>query len=531
MGDELRGEVDDVVALSDSFLRARRIASHAFPGAGFWGFACLIAWALSIYTGEFFITDWSSTVQMLTTQSYVVSMTVLSVTIIVVAILHNRAFRFIRSSRWMLLAGLLASVGTLLAVVAARGGIEGSFFFVGSALTGAATGLIYMRCAFLFVELSPRDSIIAAAMVQIIAFLIYTFVISLNNKSVALVMLLCLPVAAVALTFCGNNPDEQTQGDGSRTLPKGFWRLLVGAFVLAAAFCFIRGYFPNSIRVEEFAVSRDVTTTVCIGAYILLILICMFLRDSYKTGQLCYWLLVAITFVFVLAPIVGLNTVDMGTFFGSATMLVNLTIWSILSGIVYKSGSSFLRVFGFGFAALSLGSAVGWFVGGNLYPYVGTDLFVFVNAALVIAVLAVALVIFSQSDFIAMANPPEIEREEIGEEGGSFESKDRLKGGLEQGSGSFRPRWRVRMECLADRYALSERETEVFKLMAKGKSAQNIAEEIGVSYNTARTHVRNVYSKCGIHSRNELQMLVDREEPAEGAMCEKSESQPWLRDR
>lgn len=57
---------------------------------------------------------------------------------------------------------------------------------------------------------------------------------------------------------------------------------------------------------------------------------------------------------------------------------------------------------------------------------------------------------------------------------------------------------------------LTVRECEVLLLMQTGRSAPAIAEKIGVSQNTVRFHAKNLYSKLGIHSRQELIDLVDK---------------------
>ena len=66
---------------------------------------------------------------------------------------------------------------------------------------------------------------------------------------------------------------------------------------------------------------------------------------------------------------------------------------------------------------------------------------------------------------------------------------------------------------LAGEYKLTERETEVFVLMGKGKNARVISEELFVSYNTARTHVRNIYTKLGISSRTEFNTFIEGKSP------------------
>lgn len=63
-------------------------------------------------------------------------------------------------------------------------------------------------------------------------------------------------------------------------------------------------------------------------------------------------------------------------------------------------------------------------------------------------------------------------------------------------------------EELARRAALTEREADVLLLLARGRDGRYIAEDLSISYNTARTHVKHVYSKLGVHSQQELIDLV-----------------------
>jgi DNA-binding NarL/FixJ family response regulator len=51
--------------------------------------------------------------------------------------------------------------------------------------------------------------------------------------------------------------------------------------------------------------------------------------------------------------------------------------------------------------------------------------------------------------------------------------------------------------------ALSERETEVLVLAARGLPNARIAEELGISEATVKRHPANVYQKIGVRSRSE----------------------------
>jgi DNA-binding NarL/FixJ family response regulator len=51
---------------------------------------------------------------------------------------------------------------------------------------------------------------------------------------------------------------------------------------------------------------------------------------------------------------------------------------------------------------------------------------------------------------------------------------------------------------------LTDRETEVLRLVAKGLSYKQIAERLGVSHRTVQNHVQNTLSKLQLHNRVEL---------------------------
>ncbi len=51
--------------------------------------------------------------------------------------------------------------------------------------------------------------------------------------------------------------------------------------------------------------------------------------------------------------------------------------------------------------------------------------------------------------------------------------------------------------------ALTEREVEVLRLLARGYSNAHIAQELGISGPTVRFHLRNIYDKTGLQSRTE----------------------------
>ena len=60
--------------------------------------------------------------------------------------------------------------------------------------------------------------------------------------------------------------------------------------------------------------------------------------------------------------------------------------------------------------------------------------------------------------------------------------------------------------------SLTPREKEVLRLMADGTSSRDIANKLGISYATVRTHIRSLDAKLGVHSK--VQAIVKARELA-----------------
>ena len=61
---------------------------------------------------------------------------------------------------------------------------------------------------------------------------------------------------------------------------------------------------------------------------------------------------------------------------------------------------------------------------------------------------------------------------------------------------------------ITQEYRLTQRESEILRYVALGRSAKYIAEELLISHNTARTHIKHVYEKLNIHSKQRLIDLI-----------------------
>jgi DNA-binding CsgD family transcriptional regulator len=68
---------------------------------------------------------------------------------------------------------------------------------------------------------------------------------------------------------------------------------------------------------------------------------------------------------------------------------------------------------------------------------------------------------------------------------------------------------------LAQQYALTQRETEILILLAKGRSVPYIQEQLFLAHGTVKTHTKHIYRKLEIHTRQELLTLFERSSEGE----------------
>ncbi len=86
---------------------------------------------------------------------------------------------------------------------------------------------------------------------------------------------------------------------------------------------------------------------------------------------------------------------------------------------------------------------------------------------------------------------------------------------LEGGAHLPTPRERFMNRCdeLARDHGLTEREREIMALIAEGKTRKQIEQDLFLSENTVKTHVRHVHAKLGTKSKNDVMALFEGAQP------------------
>ncbi len=149
---------------------------------------------------------------------------------------------------------------------------------------------------------------------------------------------------------------------------------------------------------------------------------------------------------------------------------------------------------GWGFASIMAGAFLGPTLYGLIANGVGVDLAhltLWILAALVIA----GSLLFSNASTKAARRISAVDGRVAGD------CQEGLSGGNAAGPSNVP---HARAEWLANRYALTSRETEILAMLLEGRSRPYIRDTLYVSISTVDTHVRHIYSKAGVHNKQEL---------------------------
>jgi DNA-binding NarL/FixJ family response regulator len=57
---------------------------------------------------------------------------------------------------------------------------------------------------------------------------------------------------------------------------------------------------------------------------------------------------------------------------------------------------------------------------------------------------------------------------------------------------------------------LTKREIQILEFIKRGYTTKKVAEELHISYETVRTHLKNIYQKLHVHTLVEAMMLFNQ---------------------
>lgn len=498
-----------------------------WPILKFLGFGFYYAWIWLCYNSTVLIGGDGTTDAVFT--MYLASTTALAITFVVAA-LCPRLSRGVVESR-LAVAGfsLVAAAATVAAGCSSSSGGSSLLFLIASALTGIGTAWVALRLGTLYSTAPARRVTLYTAASFVTACLLYFLAVGLPHQ-LGLPFMALLPVFAALVTMTA--PDDtvlqKERPARAKALPPGFFlRLVLAIGVFSLVVGVTRGFATLTQSVgtldDEGAVIVFGTACVAGALYVLVSLV----GNEVDVSRLYYPVTILVVLGISVVPLIGSGVFE-GRFIGIAYACFIMMIWCLLAHVAHLSGLSPVRVFGLGRGASALGTTAGWLLGSQLIGQQAQNpLFIWsVSIVMVVALLIVSMLVFNDRIIgmvlrASVAEDPEGREDAAVEmrsascldaavyaekvEATAVEDTDDFELDSERRTGAFTKR------CLAvsSTYGLSQRERDVLFLLAKGRTIGYIADELGVSFNTAKSHIRHVYVKTGVHTRQELLNLIE----------------------
>lgn len=497
--------------------------------------------------------------------TYLVSTLALGVALVLLSLVRPLTRRLVGSNLLLIAVAVVVGAATVGTYASSSLGADANLYLiVSAALTGAGTSVIVLRFGVVYSKAPAREAAMYTAASFVFAAMIYFMAVGLPDP-VGMVFTALLPVLAVVSTL--TNPEWSDEGEGGRPegpvpLRRFFVRLLVAVAVFSVVVGVSRGFsVPHSSISSLNADGALIIFSTAVVAGVLFVVVGL-LRRQFDVSRLYYPIIIAVAAGILVTPLLG------GTGFGSQFITVAyncfvLVIWCLLAYVAYSSRLSPILVFGLGRGASALGTTFGWLAGLEIVRSQGDGSLSLevISVAMVFALLVVSMLVLNDRLIGDALRPEErirgdaaevpaqgagsageaafadrrgaedrrsaadgegawdggtgrsgaSEMGEVGEMGGAGASlADGSPGGAAAGERRHGP-YRMRCDAVAERYGLSPRERDVFDLLVRGRSIDYIAQNLTISFNTAKSHIRHIYVKTDVHSRQELIDLIDRE--------------------
>lgn len=497
--------------------------------------------------------------------TYLVSTLALGVALVLLSLVRPLTRRLVGSNLLLIAVAVVVGAATVGTYASSSLGADANLYLiVSAALTGAGTSVIVLRFGVVYLKAPAREAAMYTAASFVFAAMIYFMAVGLPDP-VGMVFTALLPVLAVVSTL--TNPEWSDEGEGGRPegpvpLRRFFVRLLVAVAVFSVVVGVSRGFsVPHSSISSLNADGALIIFSTAVVAGVLFVVVGL-LRRQFDVSRLYYPIIIAVAAGILVTPLLG------GTGFGSQFITVAyncfvLVIWCLLAYVAYSSRLSPILVFGLGRGASALGTTFGWLAGLEIVRSQGDGSLSLevISVAMVFALLVVSMLVLNDRLIGDALRPEErirgdaaevpaqgagsageaafadrrgaedrrsaadgegawdggtgrsgaSEMGEVGEMGGAGASlADGSPGGAAAGERRSGP-YRMRCDAVAEHYGLSPRERDVFDLLVRGRSIDYIAQNLTISFNTAKSHIRHIYVKTDVHSRQELIDLIDRE--------------------
>jgi DNA-binding CsgD family transcriptional regulator len=457
------------------------------------------------------------------TQIYLSATIAMAVVLIGLQAIAPRAAAAFHRPAFPLLGGATSSVGALVVILIGPyvlGGhlstpVNMGIFLAGAAVAGAGGALVLARVADAFGRLYPRNAIAELALTNLFALALYfvsagvpIIAIGKNGPGVfQAVMFVLLPLLAgyfASLDKPNRDAGRDPRSTNRKELPGSFWRMttVVGAFAFSESF--LEAYANTALPLAD-TIGQFPFVVLFQGLASLAFLGLAVAYNPKRTnfGRIVNGVMIASVLCVAACSFAGAYNPPLFRILPFVMGVFNFVYLCMLFFSLFQRHMSGLLVFGASYGLYSACCAAGWAVGTAAFSFIhDASYLVFIGGALALITLAIAFMLFSEKQFDSLFESPDSTQTPL-----SSLMNHTLGAAAE--TSTNRGKFNVAIDVVTDKFGLTRREKDVLRQLAMGHDATRISKELGISWNTARSHTRNVYAKLGVHARQEVSDLVD----------------------
>lgn len=405
-----------------------------------------------------------------------------------------------RGIPWIAAAAM--AIGTLATPLAAAGIVPDAILVLGSALAGAGLGLIILLWCEFYATLPTRKVTVYYSASFVLAVALHLGITMLSGP-IAVMVTSALPLASAgmfALSRHSTSPAlEQEAGppdsnEGERLRWSFPWRpvLLMAAYSLAFNFSRTTG--------------SDVSETGMIGVALIALVVLiagLFFFERFDVRHLYRIALPLMVAGMLVQPFLeGPASTLSGILLNASHAGFIILTMIVLSNICYRYGVLALWLFGITRAARVVASVIGGQIGTFALSVHDPAILMLATNLVAIGLVAACMGFLNERELETTWGITPVE------------SKRPIEPSSHPSLTNYYEAFVNRCAQIARTYGLTRREEEVLACLAQGKSVPRIEQELVISNGTAKSHVRHIYAKLDIHSRDELIALVGMDDPA-----------------
>lgn len=519
------------------------------------GFVFHLSWMYLLLFSDAVVRSRTSNLVSVTDPAYLASAAALAIALIVGIMQTRRFMSFCEGRFCVIFAPAAMTVGTVMYCVVQFCPSE-PLMYAGGILTGVGSAMMAARWASVFGGASPRTVVENLPTLLAVIVVICASVRFVPYEALLALVVIMPILSGVALRFArryqaalSNGKQNASAGEGKTRAALGGTKARSGLYVLAmVAFVALMG-FTISMMPAMAAVGFDNTMLFYIfSGALVLVFTAVFIARYDTAGLFMLFCVPVLVLIAALLPLVGSGMRSFGAALqpaGNIAFELLLLFGTVLMARIIDASPA--RMFMIGRLTMTLFDLLGAFAGKALTASADSAIAVqtagvmlFCSCELVLVGILVAFlyvrgpVSAGRNAFAAAAagsvDSANLESTVIREEPMSQAAAGRgavsgsddptVEPGLPS-EGASSESDTVSSPCVAevqedpveaaaDEYGLSERERDVLRLLAEGRTSSRIQEELCIAAGTVNYHTRNIYSKMGVHSRQQLIDLVHR---------------------